>query len=80
MAALAGNLHFFGACVLAPATAVLLARCNIAIAGLVGALMLFLFHVLLLASVRVEPDSKVEWRDPAIRPELAGALQRECPR
>jgi hypothetical protein len=52
VAALAGNFHFVGACVLAPVAAKFLARRYIAVAGFVGALVLFLVHVLLLKSTR----------------------------
>ena len=56
MAALAGNLYFVGAGILAPIAAKLLSLRYIAVAGFVGALMLFLFHVDLLASVKIGPD------------------------
>ena len=79
MAALAGNLYFSRAGILAPVTAVLLAMRYIAIARLVGTLVLFRVHVLLLASESVVLDSEVEWRSPAICPLLARALPSGCP-
>jgi hypothetical protein len=60
VAALAGNFYFLRARILAPVTAVLLAMRYIAVARLVGTLVLFLIHDLLLASIRVVPDCEVE--------------------
>ncbi len=52
MAAIAGDFYFFAAGFFAEVAAKFLARLYVAITGFVGALMLFLVHVLLLTSMR----------------------------
>jgi hypothetical protein len=77
--AVAGNLYFFTASILAEVAAIFLAGLNVAIAGFVGALM-FLVHVRLLLSMR-GTRAPGQRREPITLPNvgLAQALLSRAP-